>query len=226
MARKKKVFISCAGKDADEAKRIADCLEEHGLSVWIFTDGQCVGRDLGDTIRAAIKQANFVIFVITLNSIRRAWIRDESRNAANAHKARCGVVLDQCNYERSKLWERVKDGGGWTGQHRMSENDLREFCDNICRTLGGHSGYRGEERREIEPKSLPPAISRGRTYHVHSDTFPIDVSLDQDAPGYELRKMRVAAQFGNPVGAGRWKLTLEQFEAFKSILGEDPMPKR
>ena len=213
-----KVFISYAQEDADQVKRIVDCLRvTHHLQVWNYREGRTTARPIGDAIREAIHDADHVLFVITRNSITSSWVEEESKIAACAPRPRSAVVLDDCSYKGTVLWNRVNDLGGWEERHPMSEDELETFCRTFCDGLDRLPPYASDERR--------PELARVKTYSICSRTpDQICVSLVPDTPGYEARRLQVAALFGNP-NRDRWPLTPQQFNYFLRLVGDNSAPR-
>jgi tetratricopeptide (TPR) repeat protein len=79
------IFISHARADRDYAKRLADYLEEHGLSVWRDT-GLEPGEVSGDEIESRIDEARHVIVLWSKASVASQALLDEALDAARQKK--------------------------------------------------------------------------------------------------------------------------------------------
>lgn len=81
----KDVFISYASEDRPLAERLAEGLEEAGLSVWWDRQIQ-VGSEWDTTIEEALASAKCVVVLWTMHAKGSRWVRAEARNALNQHK--------------------------------------------------------------------------------------------------------------------------------------------
>jgi hypothetical protein len=86
------VFASHAYEDKPLNREICARLEEHGCRMWIDEDDLRVGDNLADGIFGAIDQADFVLALISANSVDSGWCRKEWSVAVNLEIQR-GVVV-------------------------------------------------------------------------------------------------------------------------------------
>ena len=82
---KKDVFISYASEDRPLAQRVAEGLEQAGLSVWWDRNIQ-VGSEWDKTIEEALGKAKSVVVVWTAHAKHSRWVRAEAREALNQNK--------------------------------------------------------------------------------------------------------------------------------------------
>jgi len=81
----KDVFISYASEDRPLAQRVAEGLEQAGLSVWWDRNIQ-VGSEWDKTIEEALGKAKSVVVVWTAHAKHSRWVRAEAREALNQNK--------------------------------------------------------------------------------------------------------------------------------------------
>lgn len=81
----RKVFISYSRKDSDSAKKIYDKLQEKGFSPWLDTESLLPGQRWENEIGKSINESDFVILLISSNSIdRRGYFQKEIKTALKA----------------------------------------------------------------------------------------------------------------------------------------------
>lgn len=71
------VFISYSGADRDIARGIANALEAAGMRVWIDEGELLLGDSLLEKIAFAIKDTDFLIAIISENSVESGWCQKE-----------------------------------------------------------------------------------------------------------------------------------------------------
>ena len=71
-----RVFISHSESDSDFADRLADRLEQGGLSVW--RDEEILpGDNLAKMVAEALEQSNAMIVLISPDAMKSKWVRNE-----------------------------------------------------------------------------------------------------------------------------------------------------
>lgn len=81
-----KIFISYSRKDTDFVRKLAGDLETAGYDVWWDITDLRGGDEWVTRIAAAIEASNFVIVVLSPNSIQSEWVRKEYTQAIGLHK--------------------------------------------------------------------------------------------------------------------------------------------
>ena len=71
------VFISHNQKDKPFVRRLKEDLKSHGIHIWVDEDEMKVGDSLTQKIERGIKDNDFVIGVISHNSINSKWVQKE-----------------------------------------------------------------------------------------------------------------------------------------------------
>jgi hypothetical protein len=71
------VVITYSGDDAAVATSLASDLRGLGYTVWIEREESLIGRNILDEAYSSIRAADFLIVLITNNSVRSQWIRDD-----------------------------------------------------------------------------------------------------------------------------------------------------
>src|SRR5262245_13427270 len=87
------VFISYSRDDQTVASALSHELEERGLSV--FRDiAITAGEDFSHQIRDALAHADVVVVLLSSNSGRSRWVKDEVATALESRKTVIPVLLD------------------------------------------------------------------------------------------------------------------------------------
>lgn len=71
-----RVFISHSDSDSDFADRLADRLEQGGLSVW-RDEAVLPGDNLAKMVAEALEQSNAMIVLISPDAMKSKWVRNE-----------------------------------------------------------------------------------------------------------------------------------------------------
>jgi hypothetical protein len=81
-----KIFISYSRKDTDFVRKLAGDLETAGYDVWWDLTDLRGGDEWVTHIAAAIEASDFIIVVLSPNSIQSEWVRKEYTQAIGLHK--------------------------------------------------------------------------------------------------------------------------------------------
>jgi hypothetical protein len=81
-----KIFISYSRKDTDFVRKLAGDLETAGYDVWWDLTDLRGGDEWVTRIAAAIEASDFIIVVLSPNSIQSEWVRKEYTQALGLHK--------------------------------------------------------------------------------------------------------------------------------------------
>jgi hypothetical protein len=92
-----KVFISYSRKDIDFVRKLAGDLESAGYDVWWDLSDLRGGDDWVNTIPAAIASSQYVIVVLTPDSVESQWVRKEYTQALSLHKKIIPILLKPGN---------------------------------------------------------------------------------------------------------------------------------
>jgi len=92
-----KIFISYSRKDIDFARKLAGDLESAGYDVWWDITDLQGGDDWIRTIPNAIASSQFVVVVLTPDSIESEWVRKEYTQALSLRKKIIPIMLVPCS---------------------------------------------------------------------------------------------------------------------------------
>jgi hypothetical protein len=92
-----KVFISYSRKDIDFARKLAGDLENAGYDVWWDITDLQGGDDWVRNIPDAIANSQFVMVVLSPNSIESEWVKKEYTQALTLKKKIIPIMFESCN---------------------------------------------------------------------------------------------------------------------------------
>ena len=92
-----KIFISYSRKDTDFVRKLAGDLEKAGYDVWWDITDLRGGDDWVRQIPTAIEASQFVIVVLSPNSIASEWVEKEYTQALSLRKKIIPIMLAPCN---------------------------------------------------------------------------------------------------------------------------------
>lgn len=87
------IFMSYSRKDADFARKLAADLEKAGYDVWWDITDLRGGDDWVRMIPDAIKSSQYVIVVLSPNSVESEWVKKEYTQALGLHKKIIPIML-------------------------------------------------------------------------------------------------------------------------------------
>ncbi len=95
------VFLSHSSKDKFFARKLAERLTEHGVTVWIDEAELRIGDSLVEKISSAIHQSDYVAAVLSHDSVNSSWVQTELKLAMNKEIAGKRIVvlpilIDRC----------------------------------------------------------------------------------------------------------------------------------
>ncbi len=106
-------FISYSSKDAPLASWLASQLRTAGYSVWLDSDEILVGHSILDEVYRGIRESEFLIVLLTKQSVRSRWVREEltagklrelEHDRVVVLPVRCEPDVDIPEVLRSKRW--------------------------------------------------------------------------------------------------------------------------
>lgn len=110
-------FLSHSTKDKPFVRKLGQHLGQHGINVWIDEAEIKVGQSLISTIADAIETVDFVIAVISLNSVGSTWVQKElqwamTKELLSDRIVILPVVIDDCTipfFLRDKLYADLRE---------------------------------------------------------------------------------------------------------------------
>ena len=97
------VFLSHSSRDRDFATEVAGELRRHGIPVWYSRTNIIGAQEWHDEIGAALRRCNWFVIILSPNSVRSTWAKNELLFALNHRRYRDKIVpllYRNCRYER------------------------------------------------------------------------------------------------------------------------------
>jgi|GEM_PF-840613 len=92
-----KIFISYSRKDTDFVRKLAGDFEKAGYDVWWDLTDLRGGDDWVRQIPAAIEASQFIVVVLSPNSVASEWVQKEYTQALSLRKKIIPIMLASCN---------------------------------------------------------------------------------------------------------------------------------
>ena len=92
-----RIFVSYSRKDIDFARKLAGDLEKAGYDVWWDITDLRGGDDWVRTIPTAIETSQFILVVLSPNSVDSEWVEKEYTQALSLRKKIVPIMLAPCN---------------------------------------------------------------------------------------------------------------------------------
>jgi uncharacterized protein YjbI with pentapeptide repeats len=139
-------FISYSTKDDDFAKQLYADLQNSGVRCWFAPEHLRIGDNIFDVIDVAIRQGDKVILVLSENSIKSGWVKDEVMTAYEVERTRIQTVvfpirLDDAVNESDEPWaaklrsRHIGDFSKW-----KNDDDYQHALKRVLRDLGADLG--------------------------------------------------------------------------------------
>jgi hypothetical protein len=104
-----KVFLSHNSKDKDFALDISYKLIDQGIDVWLDKWEIYAGESLTDKISHGIREVNVFIIVISPNSMKSNWVKEELRMALNKRIQSPDFKIIPILFKKCEVHEFIKD---------------------------------------------------------------------------------------------------------------------
>lgn len=103
------VFISYSSKDASEARRLSRELTRHNIKTWIDEYEILPGDSITQKISEGIRQSDFLIVILSSNSLNSDWVRFEIENAFAKNREASSIRLIPVRIDDSSVPEYLKN---------------------------------------------------------------------------------------------------------------------
>jgi hypothetical protein len=93
MSDKRKVFVSHNSKDKPFVRRLVTALEARDVQVWFDEQALGVGDSIVKGISTGLKDADYLLVVLSTNSVKSAWVQTELNAAMMEETSKKGIVV-------------------------------------------------------------------------------------------------------------------------------------
>lgn len=122
------LFISYSSKDKVFVHKLANDLKQRGLNIWLDSWEMLPGDRLRDRINEAINKSNFILVVLTPNSINSSWVQVELDSAMIRELEKKQVVVIPILFGDIKSSDMPSD---LKGKLYLNFNSSSDYDDNI-----------------------------------------------------------------------------------------------
>jgi hypothetical protein len=160
-------FISYAHRDASFVARLAEDLVASGVGVWLDRWEIKVGHSISDRIQEGIQDSDYLVIVLSPNSVNSSWVREELNAARIRQLESRQVVVLPVLYQDCEIPPLLKDKryADCRGEHY--EQGLQGLLDVLAplpeadRPLTVHWGREREKVSGVIPdRRLEPVLDR------------------------------------------------------------------
>ena len=148
------IFISHATEDDQFVAKLRDTLENYGLPVWVDSRNLRGGDALAPEIRNAIEEADYVLVVLSPNTINSIWVPQEIEIAQETHKKIIPLLLEGVKPSALRLWFQDEP----LAVTISSEGGLTEAMPALLAALGERLPTDPEMRRTIAAEPLEELV--------------------------------------------------------------------
>jgi uncharacterized protein YjbI with pentapeptide repeats len=135
-------FISYSTKDQIFADRLYADLQNNGIRCWFAPHDLPIGAEMFDEIDSAIRLRDKLLIILSENSIKSPWVKDEVTTAFEEERKRQQIVLfpirlDEDVMSTSQAWAAKLRGGRNIGdfRHWRDYDAYKESFDRMVRDL-------------------------------------------------------------------------------------------
>ncbi len=93
MNDRRKVFVSHSSKDKPFVRRLVDELNKHNVQVWFDERAMEVGDSIVDGISTGLKDADYLLVVLSQNSVQSRWMKNELNAALMGETSKGDTVI-------------------------------------------------------------------------------------------------------------------------------------
>jgi TIR domain/Cadherin-like beta sandwich domain len=127
------IFISYASEDKGRVQALARALERKGWSVW-WDRRIPAGKSFDDVIHEALKAARSVVVVWTKTSVKRPWVKNESRSGLRQNILFPVMLLDEV--EIPLEFEHLQAVHLMDWQPEQEHAGFDQFLDDLAEVIG------------------------------------------------------------------------------------------
>ena len=88
-----RIFLKCSRHDQTVAKRIVDRLDKRSIKIWLDTYESSLGDSVIQSIKQSISANDYVIFLLSWNSVNSSWMRHALANTPLSDLSKRNITL-------------------------------------------------------------------------------------------------------------------------------------
>lgn len=160
-----RAFISYSSVDIDFVNHLADAIKQQGIEIWLDNENLRVGDSLVQNISGGLSDADFIIVVLSTNSISSEWVKRELEIGINREIAEKRMLV------LPVLYENVEIPAFLSGRIYADFRNDTNFATSITLLIQAMSSSEAfhRERRTNSGKAIPETAPL-----THQYTSPFD----------------------------------------------------
>ncbi|HVR97845.1 MAG TPA: toll/interleukin-1 receptor domain-containing protein [Thermoanaerobaculia bacterium] len=210
--RRPLVFLSHNWRDKSFAKRLAEDLEKYGARVWFDTEQIRVGESIISKIAEGVQDCNFLVVILSPNSVGSSWVQTELRLAMTQELNLGQVKVLPLLYQDCQMPSFLSDK---LYADFRAEQRYREALERLLTALGLSFDGAGMEKDGDQAslyKSFPIGFYLYCLHHLILAALPFGLVAGKLMPG---------ESFNYAVGGVGWVLGMALLNYFfwRSVYG-------
>ena len=149
VSERKKVFVSHSSDDKDFVRGLVDDLKELNLEVWFDEQSIGVGDSIPEEIEKGLKESDYVIAVLSRNSVDSVWVKRElDASLMSEDGLLLPIVIDDCEIPALLKARKYAD----------FREDYHEAFDELAEVLTGEES--DLPNLKIKPSPISECVSK------------------------------------------------------------------
>lgn len=153
----KSVFLSHASEDKVFARKIGFALKKIGIKVWIDEAEIQIGDTLKIKIESSIDSVDFLIVILSPNSVKSAWVKNEVKQALNKETIFKKVLVLPVLYQNCKIPNSIKEK---LYADLTNELDFEREFDKILNRIKKDDKPESENEKYVRLKLKHPLLKK------------------------------------------------------------------
>jgi hypothetical protein len=163
------VFLSHSHKDRELAHKIARALTEENINIWFDEWEILVGDSIAQLVQQGLNEVDFVVLLLTANSIKSGWVEKEWQSQIGVEAERKNIRIlpvkaDDCDIPFLLRDKRYAD----------IQTDYKKGISELIRGIQGHS-ERLSKPISFIPQEFP--LKREKIFRPHLSVYILIVCI-------------------------------------------------
>lgn len=140
--RNVKVFVSYSSHNVELARKLTDELMRNGIDVWFDEWEILAGQSIVDTVYQGIRESDFLVLIMTKQSVESRWVRAELNQARKREIELGGTIVLPLMFEKCEVPECLRD------KKYLEFLDFKQGFSLLLRDIKAHKGVQVTEGLE------------------------------------------------------------------------------
>lgn len=205
-----KVFLSHSSKDKRLAARIARDLESYSIGVWFDDQEMKVGDSITGRVQQGLHEADFVVVLLTRNSLESGWVEKEWQSKIGHEAAQRSVKVLPVKGDDCEVPLLLQD--------RLCVELKRDYHDGIKKLVKSIYGSSVPTARRAPPDDATLDFKLDSNVITEVGTCEIELILPQDISQFTPEKQRSLLAAISQLLEVREELTIKRKRPGSTIL--------